>query len=279
LDESARQHLRNIENTGSEQAFVLFRDHVISKNAAIRPYVLRPGELHFDMIQPILGNRKPLQEVKLHFSAYVPGNNAAITFGNNVYIRDQHRHDDPYQALVVAHEMTHCIQFDHLGGEHGFARRYVGQIAEALRNGRLNANGRDFGIHNVLELEQEAFGTERSVGRNTKGVVTIENPTDLEIHYALKTKTKDNWKRFTLGPNRIEWHWSDFSGAATEQNGSNPESYTEIYIHFDCNFAPGYQEKAYHLADLYFMGENPRPENGRFYRFGKTQNGIDLFNR
>lgn len=265
LEKAIRSGVRNIENLGSEEAYFAFRDHVISRNPG-RGIHLKPGSLHYKIIQPVLGRDIDITKIHLHFGAYVPGPNAAITFGNNIYVDAPYRPNDPHQAILLAHEITHSLQYERLGGERAFARRYFGQIWQAIRGGNSNPTC----IHDALGLEKEANAMEDKAGKLVRGGVTIHNNTGLTVHYAMKRHDRGSWKQFTLESGKHSVHSTNFVDAL--------DDFVIYSVHFDSEFRQGYQERAYHLDyDLVFDGKEFRHDDGRQYHFGKKSNGIDLF--
>jgi hypothetical protein len=265
LDTDARALLRKIENLGSEEAFIAFRDHVISRNPGQGVRIKKDG-LHYRMIQPAFG-AFDITQVRLHFKAYVPGDMAAITFGNNIYLRGPHRPNDPHQAILLGHELTHSRQYQDLGGDRAFGRRYAGQIWANIRKGNFGSVNC---LHDGLGLEQEANQMENKVGKLTTAGVTLWNQTSIPVHYALKRHERGKWKKFTVEPGANFVHSTNFA-----DDYDNNVMYS---IHFDHDFADGYQEKAYALD--YEMVHNGKPfqvGDGEVYHFAKKGKGIDLF--
>jgi len=152
LDRKRLELMRNAEHSASEQSYFAYRNWVESKNSHIRPIVLQPGTLHYQIIEPLFAGKLNISRIRFYFGAFVPANMAAITFDDRVYVNQPFDPNDLGLALLMAHEMTHSTQYARLGGEKQFAWRYFGQIGQQIRSGNFNI----IAVHDKLELEQEA---------------------------------------------------------------------------------------------------------------------------
>lgn len=254
LSEDVKAMIRRAEHYTSEKSFFEFKDHVFSKNTSRRSVYLKPGTLHHKMIAPALGGRLKVEDVPFTFGAYVPGDMAAITFADRVFVDDRHRPDDPYQALLLAHELAHSAQYKEMGGEKAFARRYMGQI---MKEARSFTHVKDW--HDALDLERDANRVEEQVGEHVKAVVSVGNKTDTPVSYAVRRRDGGKWEVFTLQPGKRMTHWAGFGHG------------TEWDIRFDHLYATGYQEKAYDLDfDVAIAVREPTPADSHRYTFTRS---------
>jgi hypothetical protein len=165
LDEMARldrmrlEQMNNLKYAASENAFNAYRNDVEGRNLGHLPIFLRPGDTAYTIVAPFLSPYLNISKVAIRFDAYVPADMAAITFGDRIYVREEQRPNDPNQAILLAHEMTHSVQYARLG-EREFAHRYFGQaMIAAITAGRLDI----VAIHDQIELEREANAVEEAV--------------------------------------------------------------------------------------------------------------------
>jgi hypothetical protein len=266
---AAQDDFKRLENWTSEQLFEEYRNHVVSKNKHLKGTTLKDADYHYRMIQPLLGKDLDIKSVTFYFDAYIPADMAGLTFENHVYVRSKHQADNPYQGSLLAHEMTHALQYARLGGWKGFARRYAGQIGKGLREGKFS----DQSIwHDSLDLEMEASANEVRLGEITPGGVAITNRTRQDVHYALRPHEKARWKAFTLKPNETEVH-----SFPLKPDGQ----FLDLHIQFDHRYADGFQGKCYSLEPQFLLGQRRglKEAEAEPYHFEETENhqGIDLF--
>ncbi len=150
----------------NERLFFAYRDYWVGRNG-IRTNGVRilPGSLHYNLIQPILGRMLNLSDVVLYFESVVPPQMWGITFGNAVYIHDTYRPDDLNQAIAIAHEMMHTVQYSRLGGQKEFGRRYMAQLGTSLLGAIASGNYNVDILHDQVELEREANAVEAAVAQ------------------------------------------------------------------------------------------------------------------
>lgn len=266
LERYLRERVRVVENWGSEQGYFGYRNHVLSRNQHLRYRTIDRNSMHGRMIYPVLGGRMDVDDVRFFFDAYVPGNMAAVTFGNRVYVDASYRPNDIYQGLLLAHELTHAMQFERLGGENKFARRYWGQIWEQIRRGNADTHL----IHDSMGLEREASDIEKQVGRRTFAGVRIHNRTNVTVHYSLERERggseSGQWSKFSLAPGKVYTHSMDL------------EHYpVDFSIRFDEAFRDGVQRQVYDLDPGFTINRTAFDKSDATeYHFVREGNTIDL---
>lgn len=254
--------VKKIESSASVESYNTYKNHIFDKNTSRRNTFIVKDSLHYKIIAPILGKRLEIEKFAFTFNAYVPNDMAAVTFESRIFVRGAYRPEDPGQALLLAHELTHSAQIKEMGGEKAFAKRYIGQIAEQVRKGKFTT-----AMHDDLGLEKEANAVEKRISDNTLLAVEFTNPTTATIGYKLRMDLDGEWKPFKLEPNTVRRHWAK----VTEDS--------EIQIRFDHSFTSGVQEKKYHLDDEVLIGKTePKPGEGKQYHFVKMKDGkgVDL---
>jgi len=151
IGKAAQDAIDRADYYKNERAYYAYRDYYIGQNGIRVPIILRPGSLHYDNIEPVLGRAIDIERVAVYFDATVPSGMSGITFGNSIYIRGPFRPNDPNQTILLAHEFTHSAQVNRMGGEKEFGRKYVRQIGGAIMNGQFSTS-----MHDHLGLEKEA---------------------------------------------------------------------------------------------------------------------------
>ena len=144
---------RAVEHWTSDQLYYAYRDFFLSQARRSTTAInLTPNGTHYQRLvaSGVMPRDLELDSVELYFNASVPSGMAAITFGNRVLLKQSYDPEDPNLTLLLAHEAAHTVQYRRLGGEKQFARRYIGQIGQAVRRGQF------LDMHDELELESEA---------------------------------------------------------------------------------------------------------------------------
>lgn len=167
--ESAKQAVEkplvDLQDYQNEHLYFAYRNYWIGKNGIRQPTLIRPGSLHYSLIEPVMGRYINIQGVAFYFNSAVPLGMDAITFGNAVYFKTSYDPNNPDFAARLAHELAHSIQYKRLGGEKEFGKRYMRQIGGSLTSPRNFEVEKMLAIHDDLQLEKEANNFEAIVKR------------------------------------------------------------------------------------------------------------------
>jgi len=120
-----------------------------------------------------------LTEVRVRSRSRLPPNRFrergsiyAMTFGTNIYWRDELNEDDPRDLVALIHELVHVDQVRRFGGESGFACAYGTGYLEG--GGQLPRYIREPSAYHRNQLEAEAYSFEAAF-RDRDGRVIPES--------------------------------------------------------------------------------------------------------
>ncbi|MBK4729211.1 DUF4157 domain-containing protein [Oxynema sp. CENA135] len=114
----------------------------------LRPYF---GDL-VDRVEVVYDATLMEDWVAASFKINVGQSNAQV-YGNKIYIKQPYQPGDLQQIVLLAHELTHCQQYEQLGSLGKFGYEYFKEYKKANENYRDN------------KLEQEAFTLEKEFAR------------------------------------------------------------------------------------------------------------------
>ena len=218
-----------------------------------------------------------VDEVSVYYGAHLPPEISipgigvlavkaeAQTIGKTIYIRspNDHRADEVYHLLTLAHEMHHVWQYQQLGSPRKFCEQYA--------NGVIQNQGGYYGTpleHSTYEFEANfggwlqanypnraylpnSYATASPYVRRTiqipalllipeveYAVLNLFNPTSSNISYGLRYGN-GGWTSFQVAANNSMIH-----DVALEGGSRKTQKYE---ISFDASFAEGHQPKVYSL--------------------------------
>ncbi len=158
---------QNAKNILKETAFFAYRNFVEGKQSSLdaRPEHLyaQKGSFFYNCLVRIHSD-ETIRQAELRWNSFVPSDMAGITFGSRIYLNGSY--DESFDnAVLLAHEMTHIVQYNRFGDAKKFAREYFNNIGEGTLE--IFAQGKipsDIGsIRDGMSLEVEANAVEDSL--------------------------------------------------------------------------------------------------------------------
>jgi hypothetical protein len=197
-----RQQLRDLDQKRREvmhlgrQGCIATANNVINSNTSYRNKRLTKSEKRY--LRPWFEKEIDLDSIEVWWGATlnkkmkIGGTTLwvapdAQTFGNKIYVRQNHKIGDTLQLITLAHELVHTLQAKRLGGVDRFCEEYMNNWSNAssYEDNIMEKEAQDVEFKFARWLEQKLPKTEQAYiikSRNSSNyrTVTVKVPTSFQ---------------------------------------------------------------------------------------------------
>lgn len=181
-------------NKWKELAYYAYRNHILSRQTQYdnRPehVYIQKGSFFYNCLARV-HDAETINQARLWWSSSLPMR-GGVTFGSDVYLSQTYKEDLEHAALL-AHELTHIVQYNRFGNSKDFAHVYMDGIGigtlQAIASGNISSID---GIHDSIGVEQEALAVGKSFESTIKNLA-FTNSTNETISVAVMYQQCGRW--------------------------------------------------------------------------------------